>query len=93
MNNEKETPLGAFDVVLNQALERAGRATFAGGLGALGGSAGLVLAYAVTLGVIGSSAAMTFFPLVAFGWTLLAAGGFLVGARCGQLIDRAVDLE
>lgn len=88
MKNEKEAPLGAFDVVLNQALERAGRATFAGGFGAIGGSVGLVLAHAVTL-AIGSSAALTFVPVV----TLLVAGGFLVGARCGQLADRAVGFE
>ncbi|MCR9165492.1 MAG: hypothetical protein NXI35_32765 [bacterium] len=64
----------ALGALLGFVHEYARTATFAEGFGALGGG---IVAFVVA-------------PVVSLEWMLLAAGAFLVCARIGQLLDRAV---
>lgn len=72
--NEGKGSQGAIAAALSFVHEHARTATFAAGFGALGG------------GIV----AIVVAPVVSFEWMLLAAGAFLVCARLGQLLDRAV---
>jgi len=48
--------------------------------------------FAGGFGAFGGGVSLVLAPAVTCGWMLLAAGGVLVAARLGQLVDRAVGL-